>query len=321
MIHVRDLTATFQVGRGRRRQTVTALDGLNLDVTAGEVVGLLGPNGAGKTTALRIITTLLQPTSGTVQVAGLDVRTEAREVRRRLGYVAQGGSSSRLARAGDEAVDRAVLYGLDRSTARVKAHELFEQLDLAELWDRPAGSMSGGQRRRLDIAMALVHQPDLVILDEPTTGLDPQSRAQLWEHIRAVRDTHGATVLVTTHYLDEADALSDRLVVVDHGSVVAEGTPADLKTALDGDVVTLTVASEDDAARAAISLASALGRPARADGCTVVLRLGQAAAQLAAVVRELDRRGIALTGMDVRRPSLDDVFLDLTGGAVRPVAA
>jgi ABC-2 type transport system ATP-binding protein len=321
VIDVKDLTATFHVGRGRRKREVHALNGLTLGVDTGEIVGLLGPNGAGKTTAMRILTTLLAPTSGTVHVAGLDVRTHARDVRRRIGYVAQGGSSARLARAGDEATDRAMLYGLDRRTASTRARALFAQLELGDLWERPAGTLSGGQRRRLDIAMALAHQPDLVVLDEPTTGLDPQSRAHLWDHVRAVRDVHGATVLVTTHYLDEADALSDRLVVMDHGEVVSEGTPEALKRHLDGDVMTITVPTPQDAVRAALCIRTVIGRDAIVDDNRVTARLGQAASQLAAVVRELDHHDISLTGVDVRQPSLDDVFLDLTGRSLRDVAA
>ncbi|YAL83257.1 ATP-binding cassette domain-containing protein [Dermacoccaceae bacterium W4C1] len=317
MIHVRDLTATFRVGRGRHKSSVTALRGLNLDVAPGEILGLLGPNGAGKTTTMRILTTLLKPTSGTAEVGGLDVTRESQKIRRKIGYVAQGGSSARLARAGDEATDRGMLYGLDRRTARSRAAEVFESLDLTDLWDRTAGSLSGGQRRRLDIAMALVHRPELVVLDEPTTGLDPQARANLWEHIRNVRDAHGATVLVTTHYLDEADALSDRLVVIDHGAVAAEGTPHQLKEALHGDVLSVTLTDPEELGRASMVISAVTDRPVQTDGTCVSVRLGQAAGYLPKVVRELDRHAIAVSGLDVRRPSLDDVFLDLTGRAPR----
>ncbi|WP_286175904.1 ABC transporter ATP-binding protein [Arthrobacter sp. NEB 688] len=322
MIRTRDLRMSFDTGRGSRRRTVDAVQGIDLDVERGEIVGLLGPNGAGKTTTLRILSTLLRPTSGTVEVCGHDVRTAPREVRRRLGYVAQGGSTSRRARCGDEATDRGMLYGLTRRTSRERAHDLFDRLDLGDLWERPTGSLSGGQRRRLEIATALVHRPELVVLDEPTTGLDPQSRANLWDHIRDLRETHGTTVLVTTHYLDEADALSDRLVVVDHGSVVADGTSDALKADLDGDVLTVRLADPTEAGRAALCLRAVLGDPfAPTDDGVLTGPLHAGSGGLAVVVRELDRHGLAVAGLDVRRPTLDDVFLTLTGRSLRDAAA
>ncbi|MGB3186977.1 MAG: ATP-binding cassette domain-containing protein [Ornithinimicrobium sp.] len=320
MIELRDLTMSFDTGRGRRNRRVDALKGIDLEVQRGEIVGLLGPNGAGKTTTLRILSTLLRPTGGVARVCGHDVASDPREVRRRLGYVAQGGSTSRRARCGDEAVDRGMLYGLSRRTARARARTLFDQLDLGEHWDRRAGSLSGGQRRRLEIATALVHEPELVVLDEPTTGLDPQSRANLWDHIRSLREERGATILVTTHYLDEADALSDRLVVIDHGDVVADATPSDLKSALDGDVLTVKLTSSEGAERALLCLGAAIGETFIADGDTVTGPLRGGSGGLALAVRTLDRNNIAVSGLDVRRPTLDDVFLTLTGRSLRDAA-
>jgi ABC-2 type transport system ATP-binding protein len=183
MIHARGLVQTFTTKQGRKKVDVRAVDGVDLDVAEGEVVGFLGPNGAGKTTTLRMLTTLLRPTAGTATVAGYDVVRESQQVRRRIGYVSQAGGVSSYARAGDEVVDHGMLYGISKKQATQRGHELFEQLDLPGLWQRTPKQMSGGQKRRLDIVMGLVHDPTLIFLDEPTTGLDPQARANLWDHI------------------------------------------------------------------------------------------------------------------------------------------
>src|SRR6476469_9651745 len=236
MITARALSRSFTTKRG----VVEAVKGVDFSVAEGEIVGFLGPNGAGKTTTLRMLTTLIDPTAGEATVAGCDLRTDPVGVRRRIGYVAQSGSTLPEARAGEEIVDHARLYGLSREVATKRGADLFAQLDLDGLWERQCRSMSGGQRRRLDIAMGLVHEPSLVFLDEPTTGLDPQSRANLWEHIRGLRD-RGTTVLLTTHYLEEAAALCDHISIVDHGRIVAGGTPEELKRRIAGDVVTLMV--------------------------------------------------------------------------------
>ena len=199
VIHARGLARTFR----KRKQEVHAVVGVDLDVDAGEIVGFLGPNGAGKTTTLRMLTTLLEPTAGTATVAGRDLITDPVGVRRRIGYVSQSGSTYPDARAGEEVVDHARLYGMTTAEATERGKRLFAELDLDGLWERQPKTMSGGQRRRLDIAVGLVHVPELVFLDEPTTGLDPQARANLWTHIRALREERGTTVFLTTHYLDE----------------------------------------------------------------------------------------------------------------------
>ena len=314
MIQASGLARTFRSRRG----TVEAVKGVDISVAEGEIVGFLGPNGAGKTTTLRMLTTLLDPTAGTATVAGCDLRSDPVGVRRRIGYVAQSGATLPEARAGEEIVDHALLYGLSREQATRRGHELFEQLDLEGLWDRQCRSMSGGQRRRLDIAMGLVHQPLLVFLDEPTTGLDPQSRANLWEHIRGLRDRLGTTVFLTTHYLDEADALSDRLMVIDHGTIVATGTPAELKRQVSGDAVSVVLADPariEDAVRVAKELSGADGTVG--DGDTVRLRVEDGGAALPVLLRRLDADSIALSSVEVRKPSLDDVFLSLTGRSLR----
>ncbi|MGW0481986.1 ABC transporter ATP-binding protein [Nonomuraea sp. NPDC003214] len=223
MINTTGLTKTFDGG-------ATAVADLTMSVEPGEIVGFLGPNGAGKTTAMRMLTTLLRPTSGTAVVAGHDLLADPREVRRRVGYVSQTGGVDPAAPLREELLLQAMLYGLSRAEAAAGTAESLALLGLTGLEDRPGGALSGGQRRRFDIAFALAHRPVLLFLDEPTTGLDPRSRAALWDHVRTLRAERGVTVFLTTHYLDEADALCDRLLIMDHGRVVAEGAPAALKT-------------------------------------------------------------------------------------------
>jgi len=314
VIHARGLARTFR----KKKQEVRAVTGVDLDVDAGEIVGFLGPNGAGKTTTLRMLTTLLEPTAGTATVAGCDLIADPVGVRRRIGYVSQSGSTYPDARAGEEVVDHARLYGMTTAEATRRGQQLFSELDLEGLWERQPKSMSGGQRRRLDIAVGLVHVPELVFLDEPTTGLDPQARANLWQHIRALREDRGTTVFLTTHYLDEADALCDRILVIDHGAIVASGTPDQLKSQVGGDVLTVTVARPDQAAEVA-GLVGALpgAEPPQVVDDRVIGRVRHGGAALVELVRGLDRAGIAVSGVESRRPSLDDVFLQLTGRSLR----
>jgi len=322
MIHARGLSRAFQTGRGRSRSEVLAVAGVDLDVAEGEIVGFLGPNGAGKTTTLRMLTTLLRPSSGSAAVAGFDVARQPVEVRRRIGYVSQSGSTSPESPAGEEVLAHGRLYGLDRRRVEARGRELFEQLDLHGMWTRRSRDMSGGQRRRLDIAMGLVHDPGLVFLDEPTTGLDPQARANLWEHIRALRDERGVTVFLTTHYLDEADALCDRVLVIDHGRIVADGTPEALKAQLSGDLIELELADQGSTPLA-LSVAAAVAGigSAEEDGPLLRLRTPRAGRVVPELVRALDAQGIGLAGIEVRRPTLDDVFLELTGRSLREEAA
>ncbi|MFE1369727.1 ABC transporter ATP-binding protein [Streptomyces anulatus] len=225
VISTSGLARTFTTPSG----PVEAVRSIDLTIHAGEIVGLLGPNGAGKTTTLRMLTTLLAPTGGAATVAGHDLLTDPAAVRAVCGYVAQSGGVDPYLTVREELVTQGRLYRLSRTGAAARAEELAAGLGLDRLLDRKAASLSGGQRRRLDIAMGLTHRPAVLFLDEPTTGLDPGSRADLWDVVRSLRDDHGTTVVLTTHYLDEADALADRLILVDGGTVVAEGTPAELK--------------------------------------------------------------------------------------------
>ncbi|WP_410669529.1 ATP-binding cassette domain-containing protein [Amycolatopsis sp. cmx-4-68] len=316
MITARGLERRFR-RKGRSGGEVHAVKGVDLDVEAGELVGFLGPNGAGKTTTLRMLTTLLKPTAGTATVGGCDLLTDPLGVRKRIGYVAQGGGSSPETKVADELELQGRLYRMSKADAIARGAELADQLDLSGLDQRLTKTLSGGQRRRLDIALGLIHAPGLVFLDEPSTGLDPQSRANLWEHIRRLRADQGVTVFLTTHYLDEADALSDRLIVIDDGRIVAEGTPDALKARVNGDRVEVGVEPERaaDAAEIAGRLAGAQDLSV-ADG-EVRFRVPRGDVALPELLRALDTKDIAMLSVQVHRPTLDDVFLTLTGRSLR----
>lgn len=315
MITARGLARTFKTKAG----PVEAVKGIDLDVAAGEIVGLLGPNGAGKTTTLRMLTTLLAPSAGTASVAGHDLVREAREVRRRIGYVAQvGAAPSAGTLVGEELVTQARLQGLSKADAATRLAEVAPRLDLGGLEGRALLELSGGQRRRFDVALGLMHSPRLVFLDEPTTGLDPQSRANLWQHIRSLRDETGVTIVLTTHYLDEADALAERILVMDGGQIVANDTPDALKARIAGDVVTVGLAGPDAraAAEEAVRGAVAVREIVAADSALHVT-VDDGAVAVAPVLRALDAVGLATTSITVNRPTLDDVFLTLTGRSLR----
>ncbi|MBA0125475.1 ATP-binding cassette domain-containing protein [Haloechinothrix sp. YIM 98757] len=302
-----------------RDRTIDAVKGVSMRVDAGEIVGFLGPNGAGKTTTLRMLTTLLRPTAGTASIAGYDLHTAPREIRKRIGYVAQSGGAAQECTVADELELQGRLYRLSKVHARRKAAELVERFELGGLERRRVRTLSGGQRRRLDIALGLVHSPDVVFLDEPSTGLDPQSRANLWEHIRALRDEQGVTVFLTTHYLDEADALAGRLLVIDHGEIVAEGSPDELKARVSGDGVTVGVDDADGSARAAATAVSGVDgvhELSIADG-TLEFRVPRGDVAIPELIRAMDAAGVAMTSLHVHRPTLDDVFLTLTGRSLR----
>lgn len=316
MIKAEGLVQTFMTGRGKNKREVRAVDGVDLEIAEGEVVGFLGPNGAGKTTTLRMLTTLLRPTAGTATVNGYDVIRESVMVRRSIGYVSQAGGTFSQAQAGDEVVDHGMLYGLSRADATRRGKALFDQLQLDGLWNRMPKNMSGGQKRRLDIAMGLVHDPTLVFLDEPTTGLDPQARANLWDHIRRLRTDRGATVFLTTHYLDEADELSDRIIIIDNGRIVAADTSDNLKEHVSGDLVDLQVDDHAQVAVAAQKL-SAVAESVDSDGRHVRGRVRRAGRVMPGLLRELDASGVALESIEVIRPTLDDVFLTMTGRSLR----
>ncbi|MBP2705279.1 ATP-binding cassette domain-containing protein [Microbispora sp. RL4-1S] len=318
MIDAHGLRKTYRT-KGRRGSApadVEAVRGVDLAVRDGEIFGVLGPNGAGKTTTIRMLATLVVPTGGTATVAGHDLLTAPERVRENIGYVGQAGGvdENNGARAGLMLAAR--VNGLSPRDAAARTEEMLAAFDLTGLADRPARTLSGGQKRRVALALGLVHRPPLLFLDEPTTGLDPQNRANLWDQIRGLRE-QGTSVLLSTHYLDEADALCDRLAIIDHGVVVAEGTPAELKREVAADVVTLRTDDGSAAERALAGLPYVReirpGEPLR-----VYVDDGEAA--LPRLLGRLAESGVALTGVALERATLDDVFLHRTGRSLRDAA-
>jgi ABC-2 type transport system ATP-binding protein len=313
VITVRGLRKSFPT---RGSAPVEAVRGVDMEVAAGEIVGFLGPNGAGKTTTLRMLATLLPIEDGSATVAGFDVAGRPDEVRRRIGYVSQLGGSYELATGRQNLVLQGRLYGGDAREVRRRAGQLIELLELVEFADRRVNTYSGGQRRRLDVALGIVHEPQLLFLDEPSTGLDPQNRANLWDHISTLRD-RGTTVFLTTHYLEEADALCDRLMIIDHGRIVAQGTPQALKRQVAGDMVLMSL--HDGAPARAVELlrAQPFVRELGADDDRVRLYVDDGGAALPELLRLLDREGIGLRSLSLSEPTLDDVFLRQTGRSLR----
>jgi ABC-2 type transport system ATP-binding protein len=293
---------------------VHAVDGVDLEVPTGSILGLLGPNGAGKTTTVRILTTLLRPDSGEARVAGLDVAREQNELRSRIGLAGQYAAvdENLTGRENLEMVGR--LYHLGGDVARRRATELLAEFDLVDAQGRLVRTYSGGMRRRLDLAAALVARPPVLFLDEPTTGLDPRSRLALWETIEQ-QVAGGTTVLLTTQYLDEADRLADSIAVIDHGRVIAEGTSDELKARVGGERLELTL-EDPSQCRASIDVLAPMAdeRPTTENG-VVIVPLRHRAGSIAEAVRRLDERGVAIDDIALRRPTLDDVFLTLTGHA------
>jgi ABC-2 type transport system ATP-binding protein len=315
VIQARDLRRSF----GKGDALVEAVAGVDLEVDPGMIFGFLGPNGAGKTTTLRILATLLPPTSGIARVAGVDVARDAAAVRRRIGYVAQaGGTDPRMSGRGELAM-QGRLFGLSGPAAHARAAELLDALELADAADRPIETYSGGMRRRLDVGLGMVHRPVVLFLDEPTTGLDPQARVRMWDEVRRLRDG-GTTVFLTTHYLDEADALCDRLAIIDHGRIVAGGTGAELKHAIAGDVITVGVDSSAELVRQLLAAQPFVREASLVDG-VVRLYVTDGEANLPQVLRLLDGQGLAPQTLSLGRPSLDDVFLRQTGRSLRDEAA
>jgi ABC-2 type transport system ATP-binding protein len=303
---------------------VRAVDGIDFEVEAGEIFGFLGPNGAGKTTTIKMLNTLLLPTSGIATVAGFDVLKNPAEVRRNVGYTAQDVGVDEHGTGRENLSLYGHFYRLDGKTIKRRVAELFDLVDLTGYEDKRVSTYSGGMRKRLDIAMGLIHQPKLIFLDEPTAGLDPQTRAHIWDYIRSLVRALGITIFLTTHYMDEADRLADRIAIIDRGRIMVVGTPQELKQSIGGDVVTLspcvTGAEECEAfmSRTKEALANepfVIGTQATEDELAIYVKKGESAAP--AIMRLLSNRGIEVETLSVSRPSLDDVFLKYTGHTIR----
>jgi ABC-2 type transport system ATP-binding protein len=293
---------------------VRALAGVDLEAPPGSVLGLLGPNGAGKTTAVRVLTTLLRPDAGTVRVTGLDVVRDAAELRSRIGLAGQYAAVDENLTGLENLVMVGRLYGERRAVAKRRGEELLERFDLVDAAKRPAKTYSGGMRRRLDLAAALVASPPVLFLDEPTTGLDPRSRLEVWATIEGLV-AEGTTVLLTTQYLDEADRLADLIAVIDRGRLIAEGTPDELKDRVGGERLEVHLADSTAVDAALRALAPMSDEPPSVDEDTVRLTVRQRTGTIVEAVRRLDEVGVGVDDLGLRRPTLDDVFLSLTGHA------
>lgn len=314
VIEAQELWKSFKSRQG----TVEALRGISLSVEAGEIFGFLGPNGAGKTTTLRILATLLPPDKGHAKVAGHDLIREPERVRASIGYIGQMGGTDYSATGRENLLLQAQLYGMSRRAAQARAATLIEQLEMASFADRFVRTYSGGQRRRLDLALGLVHRPGLLFLDEPSLGLDPQSRALLWKEVLALRAA-GATLFLTTHYLEEADSLCDRLAIIDDGRIVAEGTPIQLKQQIVGDVLTLRLERPEVARTPALELLRTYPyvRDIQEKQESFQVYVDQGEESLVKILHVLEAAQIGVASVALARPSLDDVFLRQTGRSLR----
>ncbi len=298
----------------RRFGDTMAVDGIDLEVAQGEIYGFLGPNGAGKSTTVRMLTTLLLPTSGAATVAGFDIRNKPEMVRLRIGVALQEAALDPK-QTGRELLDlQGRLYGLSAEQRRQRIADLLVMIDIGDAIDRRIGTYSGGMKRRLDVATALVHEPEVLFLDEPTTGLDPSSRAAVWDEVRRLNQERGMTIFLTTQYLEEADALADRVGIIAKGRIVAEGTPTSLKRSIGSDVI-IAKGQPGDAERITRALASVDGLgELEAAGDEVVISVTNGAKAISPVAVALSEAGIAIEGLTLRTPTLDDVFLHVTGG-------
>ena len=315
VLETKGLKKTFVTNKGKTQ--VEAVKGINLKVNKGKIFGFLGPNGAGKTTSLSMLTTLLVPTGGDATVVGFDLLKEPEKIREYIGYVSQSGGVDMSANAEDNLILQARLHGASGDVAKKRASELIKQFELSEFAERKTTSYSGGQKRRLDLALGMVHRPKLIFLDEPTTGLDPQSRAHFWEEIRRVK-TAGVTIFLTTHYLDEADNLCDYLAIIDQGTIVAEGSPTQLKRQIGRESIIIGFKDMKDLEQAK----SLLGKQSyilklRSEENKLHLYVKDGEKLLVDVLHLLDNHAVEMHSIELAKPSLDDVFLEKTGRSLR----
>ncbi|MBV9446278.1 MAG: ATP-binding cassette domain-containing protein [Streptosporangiaceae bacterium] len=321
MIEATGLRKSYRSRHRRKVTIVEAVRGVDFSVQRGEIFGFLGPNGAGKSTTLRMLATLLRPDSGDATIAGADLRLDPGQVRKRIGFVAQTSGTYGHSTGRRDLVLEARMYGVSKSTAETLAEGVIAAFQLQEFVDRQIQTYSGGQRRRLDVALGVIHSPQVIFLDEPTAGLDPPSRARMWQEVRRLRD-QGMTIFLTTHYLDEADTLCDRISIIDAGLIVAEGTPSVLKREISGDVVVVDLAAPDTAGApepaTILEASKILTEQPYVESCetiehTLRLYVDSAATAIPQVMRALSGKGIEPGAIEIRRPSLDDVFLAKTG--------
>jgi ABC-2 type transport system ATP-binding protein len=321
MIEVSGLRKSYRTRRGRKGTSVDAVRGVDFSVERGEIFGFLGPNGAGKSTTLRMLATLLRPDGGDAMIAGIDLRRDPAQVRKRIGFVAQTSGTYDHSTGRRDLVLEARMYGVSKATANELAEAAIVAFHLGDFVDRQIKTYSGGQRRRLDVALGVIHSPQVIFLDEPTAGLDPSSRARMWQEVRRLRD-NGMTIFLTTHYLDEADTLCDRISIIDAGLIVAEGTPSDLKREISGDVVVVDLAAPGTAGApepaTVLEASKILTEQPYVESCETIehalrLYVDSAATAIPQIMRALSGKDIEAGAIETRRPSLDDVFLAKTG--------
>ena len=317
VIETKGLRKTFiSKGRGGKKE-VEAVKGIDLAVRKGEIFGFLGPNGAGKSTTQKMLSTLLCPTGGEAKVLGYDLATQQEQIRQNIGCVSQAGGADLSSTGVENLVLQAQLYGLDSLAAKKYASEFVERFQMSSFIDRPAQSYSGGQKRRLDIALGMIHHPQLLLLDEPTTGLDPQSRAYLWGEIKKLK-AEGVTIFLTTQYMDEADKLCDIIAIIDNGKIVVTGTPSELKSSVGGDTIVFSFVSEEIAHKAETLLTEKVKvEKIQTINGTVHLTVKDGERMMPDLLRSLDAKNLEAQGVTLSRPSLDDVFLKYTGRSLR----
>jgi ABC-2 type transport system ATP-binding protein len=317
VIVTKGLQKTFISKQKGGKKEVQAVKGIDLSVKKGEIFGFLGPNGAGKSTTQKMLSTLLKPTGGEAKVLGYDLARQQEEIRKHVGCVSQAGGADHASTGEENLVLQAQLYGLDAATAKKYAADFVERFQMSSFIDRPASSYSGGQKRRLDIALGMIHRPQLLLLDEPTSGLDPQSRAYLWGEIKKLKDD-GVTVFLTTQYMDEADKLCDTIAIIDNGKVIVAGTPSELKSSIGGDSIVFNFGSAETAQNAVTLLSENI--PAdmiKTLDSSVYLTIKDGESMMPGLLRSLDAKGLKVQSVTLSKPSLDDVFLKYTGRSLR----